>query len=98
MRGLATKTFLVAGAGSGIGAATAVRLAEEGAAVVVGDVHAENARKVAAGIVDRGARAIAVSFDIVDEASVDQLVSRTLETFGGLHGVHVNAADLSDQT
>jgi NAD(P)-dependent dehydrogenase (short-subunit alcohol dehydrogenase family) len=98
MRGLASRTFMVAGAGSGIGAATAARLAEEGAAVVVGDLHAENARKVASGIVDRGARAIAIPFDIVDEASVDRLVSRTLETFGGLHGVHINAADLSPQT
>jgi len=98
MRGLASKTFLVAGAGSGIGAATAIRLAEEGAAVVVGDLHAENAGKVAAGIVDRGARAMAVPFDIADEASVDQLIARTLEAFGPLHGVHINAADLSAQT
>jgi NAD(P)-dependent dehydrogenase (short-subunit alcohol dehydrogenase family) len=98
MRGLAGRTIIVAGAGSGIGAATAVRLAEEGASVVVGDIHADHARAVAAGIVAQGARAVAVPFDIVDEASVDRLVARTLETFGALHGVHVNAADLSPQT
>lgn len=95
MRGLAGKAAIVAGAGSGIGAATAARLAEEGASVVVGDIHADNAEKVAAGIVARGGAAIAVSFDIVDEDSVDRLVSQTLETFGGLHAVHINAADLT---
>ena len=98
MRGLAGKTVIVAGAGSGIGAATAVRLAEEGASVVVGDLHAENARAVAGRIRAEGAVAVAVPFDIVDEASVDRLVARTLETFGGLHGVHINVADLSPQT
>jgi NAD(P)-dependent dehydrogenase (short-subunit alcohol dehydrogenase family) len=90
--------MLVAGGGSGIGAATAKRLAEDGAIVVVGDINAENAEKVAAGIAEVGGRALAVPFDIADEGSVDELVARTVSAFGGLNGVHVNAADLSPGT
>jgi NAD(P)-dependent dehydrogenase (short-subunit alcohol dehydrogenase family) len=92
------RNVLVAGAGSGIGAATALRLADEGASVVVGDVNRENADEVAAGIVARGGNAIAVSFDIVDEESVDRLVAKAVATFGRLNAVHVNVADLSRQT
>nr|MBA2677637.1 SDR family NAD(P)-dependent oxidoreductase [Ktedonobacteraceae bacterium] len=47
MRGLSNKIAVVAGGGGGIGAATAVRLAQEGAAVVVGDLDGEAARAVA---------------------------------------------------
>ncbi|XVQ14141.1 SDR family NAD(P)-dependent oxidoreductase [Spirillospora sp. CA-255316] len=95
MRGLAGKSIIVAGAGSGIGAATAVRLAEEGASVVVGDLDAGNAERVAARIEGRGAAAIAVPFDIADEPSVDALVRSALDAFGRVDGVHINAADLS---
>jgi NAD(P)-dependent dehydrogenase (short-subunit alcohol dehydrogenase family) len=95
---LAGTTALVAGAGSGIGAATAARLAEEGASVVVGDINAENAEKVAAEIVKCGGNAVAAGFDIVDAASVDQLVSQAVTAFGRLTAVHINAADLSAQT
>jgi NAD(P)-dependent dehydrogenase (short-subunit alcohol dehydrogenase family) len=95
VRGLPGKVVIVAGAGSGIGAATAVRLGEEGVSVVVGDVHAHNAKAVATSILDKGGSAFAVTFDIADEVSVEDLVRRTTERFGGLDGVHVNAADLS---
>ncbi|GAA2410322.1 SDR family oxidoreductase [Actinomadura vinacea] len=98
MRGLAGKAFIVAGAGSGIGAAAAVRLAEEGASVVVGDLNAENAEKVAARIGRQGGSAVAVPFDIADESSVDALVRRTLDVFARVDGVHINAADLSPAT
>jgi NAD(P)-dependent dehydrogenase (short-subunit alcohol dehydrogenase family) len=98
MHGLVGKSAIVAGAGSGIGAATAARLAEEGASVVVADIHAANAERVAAEIVERGGRAVAASFDIADVTSVDKLVSRAVEAFGRLNVVHINAADLSAQT
>jgi NAD(P)-dependent dehydrogenase (short-subunit alcohol dehydrogenase family) len=98
MNGLVGKNAIVAGAGSGIGAATAARLAEEGASVVVGDIHAENAERVAAEIVKRGGHAVAASFDIVDVTSVDLLVSQAVEAFGQLNAVHINVADLSAET
>lgn len=98
MNGLVGKSAIVAGAGSGIGASTAARLAEEGASVVVGDIHAENAAKVAAEIAERGGHAVAASFDIVDVTSVDLLVSQAVEAFGRLNAVHINVADLSAET
>ena len=66
MRGLDGKVVIVAGAGSGIGAAAAVRLAEERASVVVADIHADNSDRVAATITEGGDSAIAVAFDIAD--------------------------------
>ena len=92
MRGLDGKVAIVAGGGSGIGAATAARLAEEGAHVVVGDLDGANAEKVAASI---GGRSVACQFDIATEDGAETLVRCALSTFGGLDGVHVNAAALS---
>ena len=92
MRGLGGTVAIVAGGGSGIGAAAAARLAEEGVQVVVGDLDGANAEKVAASI---GDRAVACQFDIATEEGADTLVQCALSTFGGLHGVHVNAAALS---
>lgn len=94
MRGLEDKIFIVAGGGSGIGAATALRLAEEGAAVVVGDLRREAAERTAGEVAAAGGRARAVQFDIASEDSVRALVAAAVETFGGLDGMHVNAADL----
>jgi NAD(P)-dependent dehydrogenase (short-subunit alcohol dehydrogenase family) len=98
LKRLVGTSAIVAGAGSGIGAATAARLAEEGASVVVGDINAENAEKVAAEIVKGGGQAIALGFDIVDGESVDRLVSQAVKTFGQVNAVHINVADLSAQT
>jgi glucose 1-dehydrogenase len=62
----ADKTAVVTGAASGIGAATAVRLAAEGAAVVLADVAAERGESVAAGIRTDGGRAVFVRADVSD--------------------------------
>jgi NAD(P)-dependent dehydrogenase (short-subunit alcohol dehydrogenase family) len=97
MRGLKDKVAVVAGGGSGIGAGSARRFAEEGAAVVVGDVHGPNAQQVADGIVAAGGRAVAVTFDISTEDGADALIGAALERFGGLDCVHVNAADMSSR-
>ncbi|MBK7249458.1 MAG: SDR family oxidoreductase [Gammaproteobacteria bacterium] len=94
MRGLKDRVFIVAGGASGIGAATAARLTEEGAAVVIGDLSAEHARQAAARLAAGGARALGVGFDIVVEDSVRALIAAAVEHFGGLDGIHVNAADI----
>jgi NAD(P)-dependent dehydrogenase (short-subunit alcohol dehydrogenase family) len=93
MRGLANKVHIIAGGGSGIGAATAQRLAEEGAHIVIGDFVAANAQSVAAQLTAQGARALGVQFDITQPASVEALVETAVNAFGGLDGMHVNAAD-----
>jgi NAD(P)-dependent dehydrogenase (short-subunit alcohol dehydrogenase family) len=96
MRGLKDKTFLIAGGATGIGAATARRLADEGACVAIGDVNVTAATATAERITGSGGRAIAVEFDLADAQSVQSLVDRTIEEFGALHGLHNVGADLSD--
>jgi len=98
MRGLSDKVVVVAGGGSGIGAATARRLGAEGVAVVVGDLQGDNANAVATEVRDAGGRAIAVQFDIADDASVAALVAAAVGEYGGLDAMHANAADLSPDT
>ena len=96
MRGLKGKVAIVAGAAPGnIGAATAVRLAEEGTAVVAADLNESAARAVADEIEALGGKAIARSFDITNEASYKQLVAATVKEFGRLDGLFNVAADLS---
>ena len=98
MRGLTDTVVVVAGGGSGIGAATARRLGDEGAAVVVGDLNGENAELVAAEVRDAGGRALAFQFDISDDHSVSALVAAAVCEYGGLDHLHANAADLSPDT
>jgi len=98
VRGLTDTVVVVAGGGSGIGAATARRLGEEGAAVVVGDLNGENAGLVAAEVRDAGGRALAVQFDIADDDSVRALVASAVAEYGGVDHLHANAADLSPDT
>ncbi|BBX62545.1 putative short-chain type dehydrogenase/reductase y4lA [Mycobacterium saskatchewanense] len=94
MRALDDKVILVAGGGSGIGAAAACRLGQEGATVAVGDLDADAARDTAGKIESAGGRAIGLCYDQGDEESIKKLVQSTTKTLGGLHGVHANAADL----
>lgn len=94
MQRLTNKVIIVAGGGSGIGAATAMRLAQEGATVVVGDLASDNAATVADRINTNGGRALGVQFDISEEASVAALVGAAVDAFGGLDAFHANAADM----
>jgi NAD(P)-dependent dehydrogenase (short-subunit alcohol dehydrogenase family) len=94
MMRFADQVVVVAGAGSGIGAATAQRLAAEGARVVVGDIDLPNAQAVAAGIEKAGGTAVAVAYDQSDEASCAALIAAAVEAYGGVDGLHANAADL----
>lgn len=98
MRGLSERVVIVAGGASGIGAATARRLADEGANVMVGDVNVDGAEHVADGIRQRGGRATVHEFDIADEAACASLVAATVDAFGGVDGLFNVAADLSTNT
>jgi NAD(P)-dependent dehydrogenase (short-subunit alcohol dehydrogenase family) len=97
MRGLTDKVVVVAGGGSGIGAATARRLGAEGAAVVVGDLNGDSALAVAAEVRESGGRALGHQFDIADDDSVGGLIGAAVAEFGGLDHLHANAADLSPE-
>ncbi len=75
---------IVTGAASGIGRATAELLAAEGAAVVLADVNAEAGEAAAAGIRDRGGRAVFVRCDVTSSADCAATVRTAVEAFGGL--------------
>ncbi len=92
-RPLAGRIALVTGGGSGIGAATAKRLAAEGACVVVADRDETAARHVAGEI---GARdqSVAVAVDVTDEEAIARAMNDAVLAFGGVDLV-VNNAGLS---
>jgi NAD(P)-dependent dehydrogenase (short-subunit alcohol dehydrogenase family) len=90
---LATRVALVTGGGSGIGRATAQRLAADGACVVVADRDEASARKVAEEIGSRDA-AVEVTVDVTDEDAVAAAVAAAVLAFGGVDLV-VNNAGLS---
>ena len=90
---LATRVALVTGGGSGIGRATAQRLAAEGACVVIADRDGQAAAAVA-GDIGSADVAIAATTDVTDEASIAQAFAAAALAFGGVDLV-VNNAGLS---
>ena len=107
MRGLRDKVVVVAAGGTAdpagrarasIGGATARRLAQEGARVVVGDVAEDAAHRTVDLIVADGGTAVAQHYDATDEASIHALMARAVTEFGGIDGLHANAMDMSPGT
>ena len=93
MHGLNGKVVVVAG-GGGIGTATVERLVEGGAKVVIGDLDGAHAMELATRMRAAGGACVGMAFDIADEASVEALVQRAVDEYGGLDALHANAADL----
>ena len=91
------RVALVTGAGSGIGAEVAVRLARDGAAVGVNGRSADEVASTVDRIVAAGARAVAVVGDVSHPDDVARVVRETDEQLGGLH-ILVNNAGLQQQT
>jgi NADP-dependent 3-hydroxy acid dehydrogenase YdfG len=82
---------LVTGASSGIGEATAKRLAAEGAAVAVAARRADRLERLAREIDDAGGRALAIESDVTDRGQAEALVERTVNELGRLDTVVNNA-------
>jgi NAD(P)-dependent dehydrogenase (short-subunit alcohol dehydrogenase family) len=92
------KIAVVTGAASGIGRASAEKMAREGARVVVADRNQKGAEAVAAAIGEAGGLAIAVRADVKIEAEVKAMIEAAVDTWGALDVLHNNAGttDVAD--
>ena len=88
---ITNKVFLVTGAGSGLGAATASALVEAGAKVVLVDLNRQAGEKMVA---DLGVNTRFVETDVANEASAVNAINTAISTFGALHGL-VNCAGVA---
>lgn len=95
--GLKDKVAIVTGSARGLGAATARRLAEEGAKVVITDIQRDLAEATAAALRADGFAAHCVVGDITKADDVQRLVSETIATFGGVHILVNNAGAPRDK-
>lgn len=93
---LENKVAVVTGAGRGIGRAVAMRLAEEGAQVVVSDIEPSFARSVAERIRETGGKAVAIPLNVTDWNQVEPMFDMVFEQFGGIHILVNNAGTRKD--
>jgi 3-oxoacyl-[acyl-carrier protein] reductase len=93
---LKDRVAIVTGAGRGIGRATALRFAEEGANVVVVDLDLDEAQDVVSEIEAIGRQGLAQKVDVSNRASVDEMVKATLERFGRIDVLVNNAGTIRD--
>jgi dihydroanticapsin dehydrogenase len=75
---------IVTGAGSGIGKASAIRLAEEGATVICADINGDSANETAAQIRQLNFKADGYELDVSDSKACDLIVSKCVENFGAV--------------
>lgn len=98
MRGLKNKVIIVTGAAQGIGEATALRLAEEGAIVAAADRNVAKVEGVAARINQAGGKAIALDLDVALRDRWNAAVERVVGELGGLNGLVNNAGLTRDSS
>jgi len=91
------KVAIITGAGSGIGRATAIRLAREGAAVVVVDLDDAGARETVAAIEQASGAATALRADVTVVADARRMIATAEQRFGGLDILHNNAGVTAGQ-
>ena len=82
---LENKNALITGGASGIGRATAIRFAEEGANVFVADRHLAAAEETAASVKKLGRKAVAYQVDTSDEAQVNAMVAQMVKELGSVN-------------
>ena len=94
---LAGKTVIVTGAGSNIGRGIALAFAKEKANVVIADLDESQGQKVAREANNLGGKTIAVKTDVTDVKSVEDMVKKTIEEFGGVDILVNNAGWVADR-
>ena len=94
MRRFEEKTVVVTGSAHGIGRASALRFASEGANVAIVDVRIEEGQAVAEECSALGGRSRAYEADVANEAQVTDVVSRIVSDFGGIDVLHSHAGRL----
>ena len=85
------KVALVTGGASGIGRATALTFAREGAKLIVADMNDEGGQQTVHIITENGGEAIFVQADVTSPSAVEAMLSKTVETYGRLDCAHNNA-------
>jgi NAD(P)-dependent dehydrogenase (short-subunit alcohol dehydrogenase family) len=88
---LADKVAIITGAASGIGRATALRFAQEGARVVVADINAAGGEQTVEQVKRKGGEAAFIATDVGQEADLEEMVAFAVNTYGGLDILHNNA-------
>nr|WP_087573189.1 glucose 1-dehydrogenase [Sphingomonas sp. JE1] len=88
---MAGRVAIITGAGSGIGATTAVLLAARGAAVIVADISAAGCEATTEQIRRDGGSATPIVVDMTDESDVRATIDLAVSTYGGLHAAFNNA-------
>ena len=94
MSRLSNKSAIVTGGGAGIGEATCIRFAEEGAEVAIFDLHPDVGQQVVAEIESKGERAAFFKVDVSDETEVQRGVKSVLDSFGKID-ILVNNAGIT---
>ncbi|UCH24973.1 MAG: beta-ketoacyl-ACP reductase [Trueperaceae bacterium] len=93
---LGSRVALVTGAARGIGAATALRLAEEGAHICLCDLEEEGVQQVAAEIRKLGVEALPLRCDVTDKGEVEVMIGKIIDRFGRLDILINNAGVIRD--
>jgi 3-oxoacyl-[acyl-carrier protein] reductase len=93
---LVDKVSIITGSGSGIGHATAVKFAQEGAKVAVCDINEQSAKDVAREITDSGGEALAFRIDVTDKESIARMVEGVMAKWGRIDTLVNNAGIVQD--
>ncbi len=92
------KVALVTGAASGIGRATALTFAREGAKLIIADMNEDGGQQTVHMITENGGDATFVQVDVTSATEVEAMISKAVETYGRLDCAHNNAGIRGDGT